>query len=167
MGSPRMGLKEEVAAGITRIRERVEQGGKLKLSRSHSLGDRYSQYFVISSENKEIDFVLSYEFLSDLQNTREYQHFLEEYVLLLEKRFEQPNPMDFYSRSGTAFNLEIRWPISEIANRIASFVHVTVNDIRTPTLISKSAIIFPDYPGQSNNPFDRQREIVNQPYRRY
>src|SRR5437867_3670510 len=141
-----MGLKEEVAAGITQIRERIERGGKLKLTRSSPIGDRYSQYFVISSDNKEIDFALSYEFLSDLPNMREYQHFLEEYVVLLEKRLEQPNPLDFYSRSGTAFNIEIRWPISAIANRIADFVHVTVNDIRIPTLVAKSAIIFPDFP---------------------
>jgi hypothetical protein len=156
-----MGLKEQVAAGITKIRESIERGGKLKLTRSSPLSDRYSQYFVISSDNKEIDFVLSYEFLSDLPNMREYQHFLEEYVVLLEKRFEQPNPLDFYSRSGTAFNIEIRWPISAIANRVASFVHVTVNDIRNPTLVAKSAIIFPDFPGRSVNPFEHQREIVN------
>lgn len=156
-----MGLKEEVSAGIAKIRERVERGGKLKLTGSRPLTDRYSQYFVISSDNKEVDFVLSYEFLSDLPNTRDYQHFLEEYVLILEKRFEQPSPVDFYSRSGTAFHIEVRWPISEIANRIASFVHVTVHDLRLPTLIARVAIIFPDSPGRSNNPFDRQREIVN------
>jgi hypothetical protein len=156
-----MGPKEEVQVSITKIRERIERGGKLKVTRSSPLTDRYSQYFVISSDNKEIDFVLSYEFLSDFTKMREYQHFLEEYVVLLEKRFEQPNPLDFYSRSGTAFNIEIRWPISAIANRIASFVHVTVNDIRIPTLVARSAIIFPDFPGQSINPFERQREIVN------
>jgi hypothetical protein len=156
-----MRLKEEVSAGEAWVRERIERGGRLKITRSSPLSGRYSQYFVVSCDNKQIDFVLSYEFLSDLPNTNDYQRFLDEYSTLLEKRFEQPNPMDFYSRSGTAFNLEIRWPISAIANRLASFVHVTVNDLRIPTLVARCAIIFPDFPGRSSNPFDRQREIVN------
>jgi hypothetical protein len=156
-----MGMIEEAAAGVERIRETIERTGKLKISRADPLPDRRALYFAISSGDKQIDFVLSYEFLSDLPNTVEYQGFLEEYASILEKRFEQPNLLDFYSRSGTAFNIEIRWPFEAHPTRVASFVHVTVNNIRTPTLIAICAIVFFSYPGRLVNPFERQCAIVN------
>src|SRR5689334_19431913 len=114
-----MGIQEEVNIGLALLRQRIERTGKLKVARSQRLNDRLAQYFVIAAGEKEVDFVLSHEFLSDLPNTKEYQTFMEEYATILDNRFEQPNPSDFYCRCGTGFNLEIRWPIRAMADRDA------------------------------------------------
>jgi hypothetical protein len=158
-----MPLQDEVNAGIAIIRQAVERGGTLKLSRSRPLDSRPAQYFVVSSGNRAVDFVLSHEFLSALPSTEPYPVFLDDYVSELEKRFRQPNPLDFYCSSGTAINVTIRWPITPMINRDASFVHVEVQDIRMPTLVAKCSIIFvyAVIPWVSQNPFRRQEAIVN------
>jgi hypothetical protein len=143
-----MTMREELALGIEKLRESVKRGGKLKIIRSDHLGDRMAHRFVVASGKKQVDFVLSDEFLEDLPATIEYQTFLKDYVSLLEKRFEQPNPLDFYCKSGNAINIEVHWPITPIADRDDSFVHVDVTDIRVPTLIAKCSVVFV-YPVES------------------
>jgi hypothetical protein len=157
-----MPVQDEVDVGLAMIRETVERRETLRLT-SRRLDSRLAQYFVVSAGQKAVDFVLSHEFVSDLPNTKSYRAFLNEYVSELEMRFEQPNPLDFYCRSGTALNVTIKWPITPISNRDASFVHVEVQDIRMPTLVAKCSLIFvyPVGPSASRNPFQRQQAIVN------
>ncbi len=156
-----MDFQSELAAGIEAVRARLERNGKLKISESHKFNDRRAQYFVVVSGTNEVDFTLTHEFLTDLPNQKEYKLFLEDYAVGLEHRFEQPNPRDFYCRSGTAFNLEIFWPLNQVPNRAASYLRVNVEDIRTPTLIAKCAVLFGMETGELHNPFERQQMVVN------
>jgi hypothetical protein len=157
-----MGFSEELAAGIELVRKEIERQKILKISETFKYKDRRAHYFLISSGAKQVDFVLTEEFLTDLSATKEYKTFLEEYAQLLEHRFHQHDPMDFYCRSGTAFKLEIYWPFNAYAGRAASYILVTVADLRTPTLVAKCAVLFGmDGSYGPQNPFDRQRTIVN------
>jgi hypothetical protein len=154
---------EEITAGITKLREQIERNGTLKVKHTARLGDRRAHYFLIGVGSKSVDFVLTQEFLSDLPSSQEYQGFVEEYVDGVEHRIEQPSPMDFYCGSGTAFSLEVHWPISPMVNRAASFVPVSLEDIRMPTFIARFVATFV-YSGDdrlSRNPFARQAAIVN------
>ena len=42
-----MGMREEVAAGIAMLRERIEHAGRLKIVQSNRLSDRLAQYFAV------------------------------------------------------------------------------------------------------------------------
>ena len=143
-----MQMQEEVDAGIERLRQRMKGLGKLEVVPSQPLSDCEAQYFVVASGQKKVDFVLSYEFLSDLPNTKEYLAFLEEYARTLENRFKQPNPMDFYCRDGTPINIEVLWPMPE-------YVRVSVEDIHQPTLVAK-CVVYVD-----GTAFECQQAIVN------
>jgi hypothetical protein len=129
------------------------------------LPDRFAAYFEIADKSlgKTIDFVLSYEFLSDLSGMKQYQMFLDDYVSALTKRFAQPDPQDCYCKSGNAINLKIRWPITPMPDRDASVVHVTVHDLKLTTALARCSVIF-IYPIEDTlrfNPFARYAAIVN------
>jgi hypothetical protein len=152
---------EELATGIELVRARIERQGKLKVSQTYKFPDRRVHYFLVTSDKKEVDFVLTEEFLTDLPGTRDYQEFLDEYGGALEHRFQQPDPLTFYCKSGTAFKLNIFWPVQQYVNRAATYVIAQVEDLRTPTLIAKCAVLFGMGSTHDMNPFNRQRTVVN------
>ena len=128
-----MGLQDEVNEGIRQLKNRIERGGKLKLARSERLDSRMANYFEVREGEKAVDFVLSHEFLSDLPGTGDYQRYVDDYADALEKRFEQPNPLDFYCKTGSPINFTIRWPITLLLDRDASWVKVTLEESTLPS----------------------------------
>jgi hypothetical protein len=153
----------EVAAGLKKFEEALHTAN-LELVNTHRYTDRLATYLVVGSGGKEVDLVLTDEFLGDFPHTREQQQAVAEYVEGLRRRIQNPAPNHFYCVSGIPTRIEIEWPIQWVPNRAASFVWVRIRDLRTGLSSQCSAIMTHQFEimdvDLKLNPFLREKLIV-------
>lgn len=115
-------------------------------------------------DNNGIEFTLSEEYLADLPGTKEYQRDSRTSFLQFAHRLSNPFPNDFYTRTGTPFSVEFRWPFNSHPSRDVSWLPANVSDMRSPDLIAKLAIAITG-PCQEfelrGKPFKRLEVMVN------
>jgi len=154
----------QVKAELDMFRTKLEGRTKLKITRAERLFDRYAYYLEIALGSKQIDTILSEEFLSDLPATREYQLALDEYIGWLAGRMENYSPILFYCKAGIPLKIEIEWPISASSSPgVSGFVHVHVYDVRLPRQVAQCSVKLMRAASREleKNPFHRERAIVN------
>jgi hypothetical protein len=131
-----------VDIGLRLLEEKCRAYGFEGIQRQ-KLFDRQANYFVIRhrESKQDVDFVLSNEFLSDLQKTPGYLAALETYLGSLALRMQNSAWNAFYCISHRAVAIELQWPVDAIPQRAASFMWVDVRDLAQPALIARCSAI--------------------------
>ena len=148
---------DEVAAGLAILSGWAQEQG---CTLSHrSLGNRSIYLLNLKKESTDVEFTLSEEYLADLPGTKEYQRDSRTSFIQFAHRLRNPFPNDFYSRTGTPFSVEFRWPFNSHPSRDVLWLPVTVSDLRFPDLIAKTAITI-------TGPF-QEFELRSKPFKRF
>lgn len=132
--------------------EEVDKGIEILVSGAQScgctltyrrIGIREIYYFELRKGSNVVDFILSEEFLSDLPNTPGHKQHVTEALVGFSNRLRNRFATDFYSMSGTPFNLNILWPLNRHPSRDVVWLHADVEDFRYPDFVAKvAAVIF-------------------------
>jgi hypothetical protein len=144
------------------LREQAtERGGSLVFRR---VAERRSYYLEVTAGSRRVDFELSEEFLMDLPGMVDHQRHVAEYLPTILTRLGNVSPSEFFSLSGTPFNLKIHWPFYPHPSRDVIWCHADVEDLRFPELIAKTAPVI--WAGLDNaeyrfRPFARIEAVVN------
>ena len=120
----------EVQNGISLLKQIVESERVLRLQSPQPLRGRFAFLFVVSAFEKEWDFSLSGEVLSDFPNMPQYKKAAASFARGFAQRFRNPTVNGFYCRSGKPISVEIEWPLEALPNRAASALRVRVRDTR-------------------------------------
>lgn len=123
-------MDSELQQGIERLTQIFESRRILKLSAPEALQGRYAFYFVARAYEKQWEFTLSGEALSDLPGMKTYQEAADRFARGLEYRLRNKSPDMFLCASGFPVLIQIEWPLEPLANRAAGYVRVTVADTR-------------------------------------
>ena len=159
-----MSIEQQVETGLALFKQILRSTGRLELKEARRLTDRLAFYIVVGTGTKQSDIVLSYEFLSDLPNTVEYQTSAQAYARWTAKRMSNPHPMDYYCKIGVPIRLEIHWPFEAVPQRAASFVHVSTHDLSKPSTVAICSVIMTQQQHMFDlhkNPLLREAAIVN------
>lgn len=153
--------------------EEVDKGVEILVSGAQScgctltfrqIGIREIYHFELRKGSNVVDFILSEEFLSDLPNTPGYKQHVTEGLVGFSNRLRNRFATDFYSISGTPFNLNILWPLNRHPSRDVVWLHADVVDFRYPDFVAKvAAVIFGGNEAFEFKfkPFDRIAAIVD------
>src|SRR5229473_4110811 len=118
----------EVQKGIEVLKEIIEAERILRLAPPQPMRDRFAYFLVLRAFDKEWDFTLSGETLSDFPNMPQYKKAAQSYALALAKRMRNPVPNSFFCRSGRPISIEIEWPLEALPMRAASALRIRVRD---------------------------------------
>lgn len=123
-------MDSELQQGIQRFAQIVQSGRILKLSEPEPIRGRMAFFFVVRAYEKEWLFTLSREALSDLPAMKTYQEAANRFARGLENRLKNKSPDSFLCASGVPVLLQVEWPLEPLGNRAASYVRVSVADLR-------------------------------------
>ncbi len=157
-----MSHHDEVETGIALLEGLAKRNGCTLFYQR--LDKRWIYYFKLGRGDRSVDFTLSEEFLADLPGTQQHQQHTTEAFGMFAKRLHSPLPNGFYSRSGTPFKVEFQWPLKKHPSRDVVWLHASVEDIRFPDLVAKTApVIFGPLEEFEfkHRPFKRLEVIVN------
>jgi TIR domain len=124
-------MYEEPLVGLERLREIFESRRILRLSVGERFPNTFTYYLTVRAYEKEWDFTLSGESLSDLPNMKTYQESANRLARTLESRFKNFSPRLFYSTSGRCVEIEAFWPAEPLPQRTASYIRTEVRDFKT------------------------------------
>jgi hypothetical protein len=126
-----------VDVGVRILQEEL-RGHGFELVQRQKLFDRRASYLVIqhSDSKQQIDFVLTDEYLSDLEKTPGYLPSLKSHLAAFTFRIQNISWNSFYCISGPALNIEIQWPSEVMPQRAASVMWVNVRDLAQPSLVA-------------------------------
>jgi hypothetical protein len=154
--------QEEVTNGIALIEGGAQSCGCTLTYRPMGLREVY--YFELRRGENVIDFTLSEEFLSDLPGTASHQQHLREALVGFSNRLRNRSASDFYTMSGTPFNLNVFWPLKRHPSRDVVWLHADLEDLRYPDFVAKvAAVIFGgvEHSEFKFKPFNRIAAIVD------
>ena len=104
--SPNLGtnMQGEATKGLNEL-SRIFEGYGLLFEEKQYLPDRRAYYVALGRGDKEMRYILSEEFLSDLLNMAEYHEEVYAYAKSLQRRIENPSPSHFYCKSGAPLDI--------------------------------------------------------------
>jgi len=153
----------EVQNGIGVLKEILEADQILRLAPPQPMRDRFAYFFVLRAFDKEWNFTLSCEALSDLPNMPAYKKAAKSFALALARRMRNPVANGFFCKSGRPISIEIEWPLEAMPGRASSALRIRVRDTRDGKLaycyvvITHQQSIF----DLKTNPFLIQSAAVN------
>jgi hypothetical protein len=156
-------LSSEAQVGFELMSAALKQHG-LSIAVLQPAPDRFAAYIEISNGVNKTDLMLSYEFLSDLRGTKELQQAVQQYARTTASRMQNSSPHDFFTKIGIPINVEITWPSKPYPNRAASYVLVTVRDLRGNRRWTRCAVLTSWQQQEFEfkmNPFSREERIVH------
>ncbi len=130
--------RAEAQKGLQFLKEIFEAERVLKLSNAELMRGRFAYFLEVVAFDREWNFVLSGETLSDLPQTPTYQKSAQLYARELARRLRNPLYKGFFCKSRRALELQIEWPIEHMPGRAASALSVSVRDLAD----SKSALCY-------------------------
>jgi diguanylate cyclase (GGDEF)-like protein len=118
--------------GLEDLRRRLSAAGLIVLGQEEYF-DKQSIYFKIGSEASNTDFMVSRNFLSDFQRTKDYLQSLNDYIAAVAARFKCGSPEHCYCSSGSAIQVSVRWPVQSAVygNQFKSVILLTTTDLKT------------------------------------
>ena len=162
-----MATDSEVAAGMKLLSGLICESGKLNLIEARPLGGaRFAYHIVLTAKetaSKQTDFVISNKLLTDLSHNSDLQLAARTYIRKTARRMANPHPMDVYCKMGVPIRIETEWPFQPVAGRAASYMHVSVHDLRhsTVAIVSVSKTHQQEIFDCRGNPFFTEAAIVN------
>jgi hypothetical protein len=124
-------MPQEITIGLERLKEIFESRRILRLSEPTQFHSTFTYYFVVRAYEKEWDFTLSRESISDLPGMKTYQESANRLARILEQRFKNISPRLFQCASGRSIEIEATWPAEPFPQRAASYIRTAVRDFRT------------------------------------
>lgn len=155
-------LSSEAQVGLELFSATMKRHG-LNITTVQPAPDRFAAYIEIGNDTNKTDLILSYEFLSDLAATKEFQEAVQQYARTIAKRMQNASPHDFFTKVGIPINAEVTWPSKPYPNRAASYVLVTIRDLRGNRRWTRSAVLTSWQQQQFEfkmNPFSMEEKII-------
>lgn len=156
-------MPSEVEAGLDKLRKIIAATNLLELRQIQQSGQLGPFVIVVGVQKRQASLRLSWEFLCDLPNTREYQLASETYFQFLAKRIQFASAYEFYCKCRIPVRLELSWPLGRVQDRDATYLHVNVYSLRETSLVAKCSVIIT---GQQEvfdiqrNPFHREEAVI-------
>jgi diguanylate cyclase (GGDEF)-like protein len=118
--------------GLEDLRKRLSAAG-LNVLKQQEYFDKRSIFFEIGSPANNTDFMVSRNFLSDFQHTKDYLQSTNEYIAAVAGRYKCGSPEHFFCSSGLAIGVSVRWPIQSgvYKEQFTSVILLTTTDLKT------------------------------------
>ncbi len=155
-------------AGLQLFNEILHRTGSLEMREARRFNDIRSFFIRIGPErgsgSKNSTIVLSEDFLADLPSTPGYVPSAAAYARSWAGRMANADPVSFFCTAGVPIRVEIDWPMRPFANRAATYLPVSVWNLRRAGTMARCTmtITFADYDiGLEKNPFRLEVYIIS------